>query len=299
MDTVIYFSNSTLKVVSGQAGKGQVKIKYAQSIALPDRVLINGIITDEQRLRESLAGLQKSGLFGNRVTIVIDSSNILYRTVEIPFMKPAQILKTVQLEFDNLDTQYEEQVFDYAVLENRIGGENRGRILCCAMGRPMLDSYRTLFASIGVQIGVCDMGLNSVIKAISLYPALHDSSYILVTIEQETIICYLFARQQYIFSNRYRLTTTPDTDDYAAEIASRLSAINQFYKSEKGSVSVEHVYFTDISDKTLALCEQAVSFMDMKAHRLADSPAIFWQGDAGVPFRQGNYLAAIGGLIRK
>ena len=213
-------------------------------------------------------------------------------------MNPAEIQRTVGLEFDNLDTRYEELVLDYSVLESRVGGESKGRILCCAMGKPMLDSYRSLFAAAGIQPTVCDMGLNCLIKAAALFPDLRAKPCVLATIDSRVLSCVLFADGQYLYANRYPLLSAPKTPEYTAEVASRLSAINQFYKSEKGNVALEQVYFYGVTDSTLDLLQSAAPALGMQLRPLPDSPQLSMP-EGETRFEPGDYLAAIGCLLRK
>ena len=228
---------------------------------------------------------------------MIDSSDILSRAIEIPFMKPANIQKIVGTEFDNLDTAAEAMLFDYTVLEGRIGSENRGRVLCCAMPKAMLDSYRSLFAAAGIQPTVCDTGLNCLIKAASLFPDLKVSPCVLATIDSRVFSCALYAEGQYLFSNRYPLMAEPGTPDYAVEVAGRLSAIHQFFKSEKGNVTLERAYFYGVDKLILEQLQPAAASLGIRMYPLPRSPQITFQQETDlVP---GDYLAAIGCLVRK
>ena len=293
MVSVLYFASDTVKFVRGTAGKNRVKIKDAAVLRLPEGVLLNGIITDEGRLRESLAGLK--GRLGKRVDIVVESGDILTKALEIPFLPPSAIRETVRREFVNTDSQNEDRVYDYAVLENRIDGEKRGRIFACAMNRSMLDRYRALFASLGITLSSCDAGLHALIKAVTLFPAFERSACVLSTIERDRMFCALFEGGRYVFSNSARIEAMPGTPEYGAGMAGRLSEIKQFYQSEKGGASLENVYFYGIDDKTAALCREAASSLPMRIEPLPESPRIVCDETVDV----GLYLAAVGGLLGK
>lgn len=288
MVSVLYFASDTVKFVRGTAGKNRVKIKDAAVLRLPEGVLLNGIITDEGRLRESLAGLK--GRLGKRVDIVVESGDILTKALEIPFLPPSAIRETVRREFVNTDSQNEDRVYDYAVLENRIGSEKRGRIFACAMNRSMLDRYRALFASLGITLSSCDAGLHALIKAVTLFPAFERSACVLSTIERDRMFCALFEGGRYVFSNSARIEAMPGTPEYGAGMAGRLSEIKQFYQSEKGGASLENVYFYGIDDKTAALCREAASSLHMRIEPFPESPRIACDETVDV----GLYLAAVG-----
>ena len=299
MDTAIIFTDNMIKLVCGTAKGSRVNLTHYETVTLPEGSLINGIITDEDTVRESLAELRKKGSIGSKVRIAIDSSDILYIVTDIPLLKPAEIYDAVQREFDNLDSQYEEQIFDYTVLERHIGSEKKGKILCCAMGKPMLEAYKTVFKNAGVQLLSCDMRLNCILKAVELFPDLKKNRFVLSFIENGKILSCLFADGQFLFSNRIYLNSEEGTSEYASEIMGNISTINQFYKSEKGDVFLENVYFHGIGQDDLALCAPYAGALGVQLSLFPQSPSILYKENAEQPFRLGNYFTVIGCLLRK
>ena len=226
MNSILYFGSDTVKFLRGSAGKNRVTIQDAATVRLDEGILLNGVITDERRLCEALNGLQPR--IGKHVDIVVESSEIHTKAVEIPFLRPAAIRQTVRREFGRDADRDEEPIYDYAVLENRVGNENRGRILCCAMSRALLEGYRALFSAMGVTLSSCDVGLHALIRAVSLFPSFDRSAYVLTTVERNRMSCALFEGNRYLFSNSARLEGDPESEEYASGMAARLSAIQQF-----------------------------------------------------------------------
>ena len=293
MNSILYFGSDTVKFLRGSAGKNRVTIQDAATVRLDEGILLNGVITDERRLCEALNGLQPR--IGKHVDIVVESSEIHTKAVEIPFLRPAAIRQTVRREFGRDADRDEEPIYDYAVLENRVGNENRGRILCCAMSRALLEGYRALFSAMGVTLSSCDVGLHALIRAVSLFPSFDRSAYVLTTVERNRMSCALFEGNRYLFSNSARLVGDPESEEYASGMAARLSAIQQFYKSEKGDVKLDHVYLYGLDGAVVSRCREAASFLGVPVDPLPDSPRIVRNG----PVDAGTYLAAVGGLIGK
>ncbi len=208
MNSILYFGSDTVKFLRGSAGKNRVTIQDAATVRLDEGILLNGVITDERRLCEALNGLQPR--IGKHVDIVVESSEIHTKAVEIPFLRPAAIRQTVRREFGRDADRDEEPIYDYAVLENRVGNENRGRILCCAMSRALLEGYRALFSAMGVTLSSCDVGLHALIRAVSLFPSFDRSAYVLTTVERNRMSCALFEGNRYLFSNSARLEEIPN-----------------------------------------------------------------------------------------
>lgn len=299
MNTAICFSNNQIKVVCGAVKGKRVKVRSYFTEPLPDGVINNGAILDPEHLKVKLMSLKRSRHIGNKAWIVIDSSNILFKASNMPFMKPNEIQAAVRQEFDNLDSSYEELVFDYSVLEPCCEGQKYGRVLCCAMGRKMLQSYMDVAKAAGISLGGCDIAANGIIKAVALLPKLCEETFVLSTVENRSISCLLFSKGNYLFYNRSPLLSEPGTDEYAAEVAGKLSTIKQFYKSEQGSDTLERAYLYGITEKELEQCRVMVSYLGMSLDALPESPLVQAGNKHAVPFKLGSYFSAVGGLLRK
>ena len=110
MNSILYFGSDTVKFLRGSAGKNRVTIQDAATVRLDEGILLNGVITDERRLCEALNGLQPR--IGKHVDIVVESSEIHTKAVEIPFLRPAAIRQTVRREFGRDADRDEEPIYD-------------------------------------------------------------------------------------------------------------------------------------------------------------------------------------------
>ncbi len=300
METAICFAHDIVKFVCGEAKGEQVKLTHWESLQLPEGVLINGVITDEERLREILYPLRQQNKIGKRIRIAIDSSDILTKTVTVPFLKPAQLRLVAEREFGQLASYYEEQLFDYAVLESRVGEEKQGRILCCAMSRALLESYKGMFQRMGCTLASCDISLNCVIKAVGLLSSARKESLLLVSVDNPILTCYLFSEGKYLFSNRFRLLAAPGTQEFGTEAAGYLSSINQFYQSERRSAVLDHAYFYGLSEEEMEPCRRAASFLPVPLEVLPETGRLVCEEQTGRErFAFGRYLTAIGCLLGK
>ena len=89
MQTLVYFSNDGIQVLQGIIKKGRLTITNHKTLAVEAGALINGVITNEEVVREAIAAAQKDNpkLFKN-MKLVIDSSLIATKTIEVPKLKP-------------------------------------------------------------------------------------------------------------------------------------------------------------------------------------------------------------------
>ena len=300
MKTAIYFANGRMQIVCGTARGDRVRLRSFRTLEAPEGALINGVVTDEHALGKGLFQLFRDEKLGKKVRIAVDSSEISFKAMEVPFLKPAQLQDTVRREFEQSDQRYEDQITDYAVLEERREGQENGRILCCAMDRGMLEGYQSLFRDLKRKLLTVDLGLNCIIKAVDLIPELRGQKYVLSYIERQMMTCILFDDGQYLFSNRSRLASEPGTDEYAAEVAGKLSAMNQFYKAQKGDVTIERAYFCEMDQETIDRCQAMASILGIQVSALPESPLVTVDGrSGGEPFALKNYLPAVGCLLRK
>lgn len=297
MDSAIHFTNDFIRVVQGKTGGKQIKITKTQTIPLPPGCMEDGAILHPVHLGKALDDLRRENDIGKSCRITVDSSQILYKTLDLPFMNPRGIAETCRREFENIGASPDEMVFDYAVLKNRYEDRSEGRVLFSAMPRLLLQSYIDLFATKGLSLLSCDIVLNSVIKAVRYFPLLQKDPFILSTNDNHVMSSYLFANGEYLFFNRAQLFSTPGTDEYFAEIAGKFSAIKQFYKAERDAGMLEQAYVYGIPPEKTEQCRTMVAFLGIHLDNLPESPEII--RNDGSPFAVKEYLPAIGCLIRK
>lgn len=299
MDTAITFGNDTLKIVRGGIRGGRVSINHYETVRLPEGVLVNGIITDEERLQEVLRDLRQRKVIDSSVRLSIDSSDILAKTLDVPYLREAELLETVRQEFDGLGSS-DEMIYDYAVLQESDPEQKNGRILCCAMSQPLLDSYLAVFKAAKLQIKSADTVLNCVLKAITLLPELANGRFVLSFVRRNLMSCFLFADGQFLLSNRAALSSEPESEEYISEAVGRLSTMNQFYKAQKGDVTIEHAYFSELDHETFERFRAAGSYLGIPIENLPESREIICRKEnPEEPFTFHNYLAAIGCLLRR
>lgn len=300
MATAIYFANNKMKIIRGKVKKENILIDDYIFVDLPDHVMNDGIIEDEEALSDILRKLKKAKHIDKDCYITINSSQILFKVTDLPYMKPQRIKITARQEFENLDNENDEYIFDYSVLERRSHDGNHGRVLFSAIPWSMLESYIDLFESADLSLTTCDMFLNCIIKYIHLIPALQSNPFILASTENNTLTSFLFANGRYLFSNRSTLLSAPGTNEYAGEIAGKFSSIKKFYKAEKDSTPLEHAYILGLSEEDAEQSRTLVAYLGIQLDTIPESPNIKVHTlNNGDPFIAEDYLASIGCLIRK
>ena len=281
MDTAIVFTDNTIRVLCGTVQNGQLRVGQAQTLQLPEGALINGLITEEEIVRDALQTIRQKKLIGRKVYLAVDSTEILYKVVQIPNLNPAQTRAAVRREFDNRSDQTEQPIFDYTEMDKKT------RILSCTMSQQMLHSYQSVFRAAGIPLDACDMQLNCIIKALHYLPLLKEERLVLSFIENGRMLSCLFAQGQFLYANRVFLHAAPDAKDYHTEIVSSLSSINQFYQSEKGDVSLDKIYINGLKKDILTAIAAETGIHVEPFPNLKDNT-----------FPLGDYFTAAGCLMR-
>ena len=147
MVTSVFLSNNTVFIAGGAEGKNLPK--HAESIIyrMPEGSLLNGMITNEQELTEQLRELwRKRALPKDHVRLVLESSHFSVKTLAVPKMKEKEVRGVVLREFAEME-QYEEKLYDHAVLQSVEGGGQD--ILAVMVNRSYIEGWQKIFHDIG------------------------------------------------------------------------------------------------------------------------------------------------------
>jgi Tfp pilus assembly protein, ATPase PilM len=230
MQTLVYFSNDGIQVLQGIIKGGRLNISNFKTLPVEAGALINGVITNEEAVKETIAEAVKESprLFKN-MKLVIDSSLIATKNVEVPKLKPKELEVVAASEFEDTAGNYDALVVDYA----HIPGPSGNNLFCCGVEKRVLESYVTLFASLKIQIKSIDVGLNALIQYVSATKDYQGMTFALNILDGKNLVSLLFENGIYIFSNRSRLLSERGTDAFADELSGKLSSLIQFNKSQK------------------------------------------------------------------
>ncbi|AWW27150.1 hypothetical protein ACIZ62_01145 [Acetobacterium carbinolicum] len=249
MQTVVYFSNDGIQVLQGTIKGGRLNISNFILLPVETGALINGVITNEEAVRESIVAARKENpkLFKN-MKLVIDSSLIATKTVAVPKLKPKELAALAAAEFDDSAGNYDDLVVDYA----HIPGVTGNNIFGCGVEKRVLESYITLFASLKIQIKSIDVGLNTLIQYVSATKDYKGMTFALNILDGKNLVSLLFENGIYIFSNRSRLLAERGTDAFADELFGKLSSLIQFNKSQKSEHTLNMSLYAGLDEYELS-----------------------------------------------
>lgn len=299
-DNVIYISSHNIQVIKGSCDKNDmIKIYDFKSIDLEEGSMINGVITDESMIKDSLQEIKDSGL--NEARLVIDSGQIIVKNVNVPIMSKKELMKVTKDELADIDGSYQDLLYDYSVLRSSYDEEDKkgGEILCCAVERKLITSYIELLESCDIKIQTVDISVNALHKLTQELADLEDKTYIVSIIDGNNLSSFLFEKNHYTFSNRTRLFSERKTDAFVSEMVSNISQLIQFNKSKQSPYSISTAYFCGLDDGEEELVFKNVSEnLRIGAEEFPNSKIVY-AVDNSSDFLLHDYVFPVGCLIRK
>jgi Tfp pilus assembly PilM family ATPase len=296
----IYCSPTHLKLIVGDADSKIIKVHDYAEIPLPANGMINGIITDEEVMAQFLNGVaDQYGFRKNYSYLVVDSSNIQVKTMEVPPLNDAKVLEFVKREYDPTGEKEAELVIDYTVLNSKMesGGVS---ILAVAVNKPMLQAYKSAFDGAGCDLRGIDIGVNCQIKLSKFVEQLRTATYILTQIDGRALTLTLFTNGNYVVSNKKRLMGEEGTPEWISEISDNISSMVQFNSANKGEM-ITTCYISGVDLEKVAAISGGLSFLqiDIRELDISNSVVISKVADDGTIFMPDKYLLNLGNILNK
>jgi Tfp pilus assembly protein PilN len=228
---------------------------------IPEGSLINGIITNEAELKEQLEDFWKENhLPKKNVELVVYSSQMILKQIELPVMKERRIKEALPLEFaDSGDVSG--AIFDYLPEEKEDGNM---LILHGVMAeKSFVKGYVDLFASFGVKVRAVRPARMTSIRAMQTLKQLKGRTCMILMVDGTTINSNLWSNGISIYSSQKRVFCEPGTEQFAIEIARVVSNILQFSLAQHLERKISHVYLTGATQKEFSVYEKTIRNMDM------------------------------------
>ena len=101
---VVYLSNRYIRVVDGEVSGGSIHAKSLYYTVDTRGCILNGTITDEDGFREMIRNLWETNHIPRKnVYLVIDSSQFTTKVVDVPALKPKQMMEYISREFTDVE----------------------------------------------------------------------------------------------------------------------------------------------------------------------------------------------------
>ncbi|KAF5089441.1 hypothetical protein DSECCO2_26830 [anaerobic digester metagenome] len=294
MQTLVYFSNDGIQVLKGIVKKGRLTITNYKTVPVEAGALINGVITNEEVFREAITeALKESPKLFKNMKLIIDSSLILTKTVEVPKLKPRELEALAAGEFDESAGNYDELVVDYTP----IPGLSGNHIFCCGIEKRVIESYVALFASLKIQIQSIDVGLNTIIQYVTATRDFRGMTFAINILDGKNLVSLLFENGIFIFSTRSRLLAERGTEAFAQELTGKLSSLIQFNKSQKSEHPLNMSLYAGLDEYELEGIKALNFDPDLSVFALPQTPNVKNSFVMDEIFDFGNYIYPIAGFF--
>lgn len=245
MSTILYLSNRLVQVVEE---KGKEYCAVCQDMA-PEGSIINGIITDEEVFAEWIKEFyEKNKLSRKECTLVVNSTQLNSRVLELPKAGNTEIRKMIEGEFS--DSKTEHTLFAYHVL----GGDSQGkmqRILAVAGEKQFFEAYVHFFTQVGIEVAAIVPALSGFVRCFMEHPEIRKKNCIVQIFDEQEIISILFVKGMYQYSQRDRIFFTEDQKTLAAKAGEVVDRLLQFASSQHIEDPVEILYLCGQSQEEL------------------------------------------------
>ena len=277
MITSVFFSNENVQIVSGKCSGKKIVVCDYLTAPLPDNCIINGVITSDFALKKLLTSLWgKRSVKTSAASIVIDSSSILTKTLNLPSVKSSTMQKIIKGEFAEVEN-YESLLYDYFVLspKNEGGGAT---VLSCAADRVFLQAYIEMFEAMKIKIESIDIAINCEIKLMNRISLMHDKTAIIAVLDKNTLVLSLFVNGMYRFISRSRLFEDRGTQGALDEISRAISSLIQFNSSEKSGYTISDIFFCGTNPDERFLCDElSAMFAPINAKLFPECPEVVFK----------------------
>lgn len=296
-ENVVYLSNECIQLVTGcDDHKDMVKVHTYKSYPFAEGAIINGVITDEYEVKNTLKQVANEGY--KEVSLVIDSSQILSKNITIPKLKKEEIYKVIADELSSIGENSEDLVYDYAYIGPSEEGKGAVQILCCAVERKLISSYLEIFTECGITINAIDFSINILGKLTKELIHTNYKSYLISMLDGSNLTSVLFENNNYKLSYRSRIVSPRDTDMFEQEVTSNLANIYSFSKSGENSVGIEGIYFCGLHEEERGILNRINNSLRIGAEVLARPSSIYVVNNKE-NFHLDHFILPVGYLLKK
>lgn len=246
MQTTLYFSNQSLQILQGELKNGALVVSRYVTVPMEAGGLINGVVTNEEIL---LAALRRArddfDVEFKNVSLVINTSLAVYKNLQVPKLKPAELLDVCRHEFED-SPNYDDLIMDYKGIAGKDGAVN---MFAVAMERGVLDNYVHLFADAGIKLARIDTGLSGLVDYVGHTAEYATRTFSMYAVDGNNLLYALFENGRYVFSSFARIMAQRGSEAYAIEMAGKISSLAQFNKSQKSGYEMTTALFAGITDE--------------------------------------------------
>lgn len=256
---IVYINNDKIQFVKNNPKYLKTKnFLPALEINLKPGSIVNGVIINQDEIVNQLKKCKRQ--IQSSVTLIVDSSNIQVKLLDMPKLSKSQRVAVMKNEFsigsENADILYE------AVAAGVPG--NPGTMLCYALQADFIRSYMEVFALAKISVKKIEIAVQCVVNYVRQLKQLNTKTFIMNIISDQSMLSFLFDKGKYVITSRNRLLNDENSEEYLRDLYAKTLSMIQFHESQKSVNKIEASYYFGLDDVTMS------DFSQYSAGRNAD-----------------------------
>lgn len=232
METVVYFSAKSIKVLQGSYNKSKFVIENHFIDNTPEGAVMNGRILDEAAMVEAFVDIKQKYISFKNTVVVLDSNRVVLKASVLPKSKPAQTKVMARNQLIDKNIFGDNYIYDYLVLETDYKEKNHNLVLSCAVDKEIVDGYISLFEKADIKLARMDISISSVIKLTSIFPNFDRENCIICIVDHYFVNIIHFLKTGGLFTSRKRIEAQEGSSAYYVEVVDKIQEYTSFKKAE-------------------------------------------------------------------
>ena len=259
MSTVIYISNKQIQVVTASGSGPGAKPRAAYTMASPEGSVINGMIMDPDALAPFIKGFFAHNKLSTKdVSLVVNSSKIAGKRIELPAMSPAKTLEFVAREFNDVTRDDSVPVFSYTNLAVEKGSKIK-KAYAESVDAEFIKDYIALFNEAGVSLKGIYSSEGVMIRTIEQSAGKRCKNFVVQVADDNMLTNVLWAEGNFVYYSGQRCFNEPGTEEYMEECVRALSQLTQFMKANQMETPIQNIFVAGIKGLDIDVYRQMVS----------------------------------------
>lgn len=254
MNTVIYLSDGEVRaaVFRKKGRKLETDVVYREKV--PEYMIVNGEVIQEREFTEFLKCFwKKHGLSRRKVTLVIDSTRTVIKTIVIPSMSHRRIMEYLPREFASID-RGKTPVYTYHAFQEQTG---KLRVLAAMAEQSFLEQHIRRLKGLGISVSAVSVGILVNVAWLSRLPQIQGKTCVVQILDGRNLSSILFVKGSYCYFTNTKAFGNRGTLDFGREIDLAVRVIRQFLEVQNSGEMISHVFLgAGFSLDDLKICQE-------------------------------------------
>ena len=259
MSTVIYISNKQIQVVTASGSGPNAKPKMAYTMASPEGSVINGMIMDPDALAPFIKGFFAHNKLSTKdVSLVVNSSKIAGKRIELPSMSHNKTMDFVAREFNDVTRDDSVPIFSYTDLAVEKGSKIK-KVYAESVDSEFIKDYIALFNEAGVTLKGIYSSEGVMIRMIEQSAGKRCKNFVVQIADDNMLTNVLWADGNFVYYSGQRCFNEPGTEEYMEECVRTLSQLTQFMKANQMETPIQNIFVAGIKGLDIDVYRQMTS----------------------------------------